>query len=72
MQVLIAFDGEAEAIRILKRAGRFARLPAPIRVAAAARLRSPEASLTELAERLSATKWTVRQRLRRLVEEAAR
>ena len=72
VRTVVAARKQVEAIRILKQAGRFARLPAPIRVAAAARLRSPEASLTELAERLSATKWSVRQRLRRLVEEAAR
>ena len=63
---------QAEAIRVLREAGRLVALPAPVRAAAAARLRSPEASLSELARRLSATKWVVRQRLRRVVEEAAR
>jgi DNA-binding protein WhiA len=63
---------QAEAIRALRDAGRLARLPVPVRAAAAARVRSPEASLSELAARLHATKWVVRQRLRRIVEEAAR
>ncbi len=40
--------------------------------AAAARLRSPEATLAELAVRLVTTKWVVRQRLRRVTREAAR
>ncbi len=63
---------QAEAIRELVRSGRLARLPAGVRSAAAARLRAPEASLAQLASRLDATKWSVRQRLRRLVDEAAR
>lgn len=71
-RTVAAARDQAEAIRILKEAGRLARLPAPLRIVAAARLRAPEASLSDLADRLSATKWTVRQRLRRLVEEAAR
>jgi DNA-binding protein WhiA len=61
---------QAVAIRELARTGRLARLPNALRTAAAARLRSPEASLAELAERLDATKWSVRQRLRRLVQYA--
>ncbi|MDQ2953069.1 MAG: DNA-binding protein WhiA, partial [Chloroflexota bacterium] len=71
-RTVLAAREQAQAIRILKESGRLARLPAPVRIAAAARSRSPEASLTELAERLLTTKWTVRQRLRRLVEEAER
>ena len=63
---------QAEAIRDVAESGRLAALPAPIRAAAAARLRSPEASLSELAIRLRTTKWIVRQRLRRIAEEAAR
>jgi DNA-binding transcriptional regulator WhiA len=47
-------------------------MPTLVRVAAAARVRAPEASLSELAARLHETKWVVRQRLRRIVEEAAR
>ena len=31
-----------------------------------------DASLAQLASRLSGTKWVVRQRMRRLIEEAAR
>jgi len=42
------------------------------RAVAAARLRAPEATLVELAARLDTTKWVVRQRLRRVVDEAAR
>ena len=58
------------AIRLLVRAGRLARLPAPLRAVAAARLRAPTATLSDLARRLDTTKWVVRSRLRRLVEEA--
>jgi DNA-binding protein WhiA len=71
-RTVIAAREQAEAIRELARSGRLARLPRGLRVAAAARLRSPEASLSQLAQRLDATKWSVRQRLRRLVDEAAR
>jgi len=71
-RTVLAAREQAEAIRTLRKAGRFTRLPASVRDAAAARLRAPEASLTELATRLDATKWSVRQRLRRIVEEAAR
>jgi len=63
---------QAEAIRALSEAGRLARLPASVRAAAAARLRAPEATLADLAARLGTTKWVVRQRLRRVLEEAAR
>ncbi|HEV2248935.1 MAG TPA: DNA-binding protein WhiA [Candidatus Limnocylindria bacterium] len=61
---------QTEAIRALKRRGRLARLPAPLREAATARLRAPTATLAELARRLDTTKWAVRSRLRRLVAEA--
>ena len=47
-------------------------MPVEVRAAAAARLRAPEATLSELAARLETTKWVVRQRLRRLTHEAAR
>lgn len=63
---------QTEAIRELRAAGRLASLPGPVRTAAAARLRSPEASLAQLARRLRSTKWVVRQRMRRLLDEAAR
>ena len=63
---------QAAAIRVLAEAGRLAAMPAPVRAAAAARLRAPEATLAELAARLDTTKWSVRQRLRRILEEAAR
>ncbi len=63
---------QAEAIRALARTGRLAALPTPLRSAARARVRAPEATLAELAARLDTTKWSMRQRLRRLVEEAAR
>jgi DNA-binding protein WhiA len=71
-RAVFAARAQADAIRTLAKAGRLARLPAALRDAAAARLRAPEATLAELAERLDATKWSVRQRLRRLVDEAAR
>jgi len=61
---------QTEAIRALARGGRLARLPAPLREAARARLRTPTATLNDLARRLEVSKWVVRSRLRRLVEEA--
>jgi DNA-binding protein WhiA len=63
---------QSDAIRALQEKGRFARLPAELRAAARARLRAPDASLAQLGARLSTTKWIVRQRMRRLVHEAAR
>ena len=71
-RTVTAARAQAEAIRAIVDAGRLAALPAPVRAAAAARLRSPEASLSELAARLRTSKWVVRQRLRRIVDEAAR
>ena len=71
-RTVVAAREQADAIRVLAKRGRLARLPASVRHAAAARMRAPEASLAELAARLDATKWSVRQRLRRLVEEAGR
>ena len=61
---------QTEAIRALAKGGRLAGLPAPLREAATARLRAPTATLSDLARRLDTTKWIVRSRLRRLVEEA--
>jgi hypothetical protein len=43
-----------------------------VREAAAARQRAPEATFADLALRLDTTKWVVRQRLRRVLDEAAR
>lgn len=63
---------QAEAIGALAASGRLARLPAALRRAAAARMRAPEATIADLAARLDTTKWSMRQRLRRLVQEAAR
>jgi DNA-binding protein WhiA len=63
---------QSDAIRALTETGRLARLPSELRVAARARMRAPEASLAQLGARLSTTKWVVRQRMRRLVREAAR
>lgn len=71
-RAVVAARSQALAIRLLARSGRLARMPAPVRAAAAARLRAPEATLAELATRLDTTKWSVRQRLRRILEEAAR
>ena len=71
-RTVVAAREQADAIRRLVRAGRLSRLPASLRDAAAARLRAPDASLAQLADRLDATKWSVRQRLRRLIDEAAR
>jgi len=61
---------QTQAIRALARRGRLARLPQPLRETARARLRAPTATLNDLARRLETTKWVVRSRLRRLVEEA--
>lgn len=63
---------QAEAIQTLRASGRLAPLPAPLRAAAVARSRAPAATLAELAARLDTTKWVMRQRLRRLVDEAGR
>ena len=63
---------QAEAIHALARTGRLATLPAQLRSAARARLRAPEATLAELAARFDTSKWSMRQRMRRLIEEAAR
>jgi DNA-binding protein WhiA len=63
---------QLEAIRALVDSGRLARLPVDVRATAAARQRAPEATLAELAARLDTTKWIVRQRLRRITDEAAR
>lgn len=72
VRTVVAARAQAEAIRALKKSGRLASLPGPVRAAATARLRAPAATLAELAERLDTTKWAMRQRMRRLVEEAAR
>jgi DNA-binding protein WhiA len=71
-RAVAAARDQIDAVRALARSGRLARLPVEVRAAAAARLRSPEATLAELAARLETTKWVVRQRLRRVVDEAAR
>ncbi|HYK98844.1 MAG TPA: DNA-binding protein WhiA [Candidatus Acidoferrales bacterium] len=63
---------QSDAIRSLERSGRLARLPREVRSAAAARVRSPEATLAQLAARLDTTKWSVRGRLRRILDEAGR
>ena len=63
---------QTAAIRTLTGERRLARLAAPLREVAQARLRLPTATLADLAERLGTTKWVVRSRLRRLVAEAAR
>lgn len=70
-RAVVSGRSQTEAIRTLARAGRLARLPAPLREVARARLRAPTATLNDLAERLDTTKWIVRSRLRRLMEEAA-
>jgi len=69
-RAVVAARTQTEAIRALVRGGRLARLPQPLREAARARLRAPTATLNDLARRLDTTKWVVRSRLRRLVEEA--
>ncbi len=71
-RAVVAAWVQLEAIRGLRKSGRLAALPQPVREAAAARLRAPEATLAELALRLDTTKWVVRQRLRRVLDEAAR
>jgi DNA-binding protein WhiA len=71
-RAVAAARDQIEAVNALAGSGRLARLPPEVRAAAAARLRAPEATLAELAARLDTTKWVVRQRLRRVVDEAAR
>lgn len=71
-RAVAAARDQIEAVRALTVSGRLARLPPDVRAAATARLRAPEATLSELAARLGTTKWVVRQRLRRVVDEAAR
>jgi DNA-binding protein WhiA len=71
-RAVAAARGQTLAVRALARSGRLARLPSEVREAAAARLRAPEATLAELAARLQTTKWVVRQRLRRVMDEVAR
>ena len=70
-RAVVSGRSQTEAIRTLAKAGRLAGLPAPLRETARARLRAPTATLSDLAERLDTTKWVVRSRLRRLMEEAA-
>ena len=69
-RTVAAARAQSDAIRALKESGRLVRLPGPLRTAASARLRAPAATLAELARRLGTTKWAMRQRMRRLVEEA--
>jgi DNA-binding protein WhiA len=69
-RAVVSARAQLEAIRALAQAGRLARLSAPLRQTATARLRAPTATLSDLAQRLDTTKWVVRSRLRRLVEEA--
>jgi hypothetical protein len=71
-RAVAAARAQAEAIHALARTGRLAALPAQLRSAARARIRAPEATLAELAARFDTTKWSMRQRMRRLIEEAAR
>lgn len=69
-RTVLSARAQTEAIRALARAGRLTALPAPLREVARARLGAPTATLNDLARRLDTTKWAVRSRLRRLVEEA--
>ncbi len=69
---MTAARDQIDAVRALAESGRLARMPVEVRAAAAARLRAPEATLAELAARLETTKWVMRQRLRRVMNEAAR
>ncbi len=71
-RAVVAARAQTEAIRELAESGRLRGLPSRLRRAASARMRAPEATLSELAARLETTKWSMRQRLRRLVQEAAR
>jgi DNA-binding protein WhiA len=71
-RAVAAARDQIEAVRAMVASGRLARLPVDVRAAAAARLRAPEATLAELAARLDTTKWVVRQRLRRVMQEASR
>ncbi len=67
-----AARAQSAAIRTLGDDGRLAAMPDALRSVAQARLRAPAATLADLARRLGTTKWSVRSRLRRLVDEAER
>jgi DNA-binding protein WhiA len=71
-RAVAAARDQIEAVRALAGSGRLSRMPVEVRAAAAARLRAPEATLAELGVRLDTTKWVVRQRLRRVTQEAQR
>jgi len=71
-RAVVAAREQSDAIRALAQAGRLAALPSDLRAAARARMRAPEASLAQLGARLETTKWVARQRMRRLLDEAAR
>lgn len=71
-RAVAAARDQIEAVNALAASGRLTRLPAEVRAAASARLRSPEATRADLAARLDTTKWVVRQRLRRVLSEVAR
>jgi len=70
-RAVVAARVQIDAIRVLAADGRLKGLPLPLRDAARARLRAPTATIADLAERLDATKWAVRSRLRRLMAEAS-
>ena len=61
---------QVEAARAIAERSGLRGPPEPLAAVARARLRSPAASLSELAARLGTTKWVVRGRLRSIVEVA--
>lgn len=69
-RAITAARAQTNAIRTLTADGRLKGLSEPLRQTARARMRAPTATLADLAERLDTTKWAVRSRLRRLVDEA--
>jgi len=69
-RTVAAARDQVTAIRRVAERDGLAALPEPVATVARARLRAPTASLVELAARLGTTKWSVRSRLRKVMEVA--
>jgi DNA-binding protein WhiA len=69
-RTVIAAGQQLEAIAALESDGRLAEEPAPVRAVAAARRETPEATLGELAERLSMHRSAVQRALERIERRA--
>ena len=69
-RTVAAAHAQVQAVRAIAERSGLRGLPEPLAAVARARLRSPAASLSELAVRLGTTKWVVRGRLRNILEVA--